>query len=144
MGRLVRRLAFAICGVIGIAIAGPSAKAQSPYDGVYKGTRERTEGPAESCPTKENVTVIINGRALRFIDSTLQRSSLEFEPDANGAFNITYNILGNTNVVIKGHATATSLEADVTNSSTKCRHHWHLAKEHPGQEPANSAAKPPK
>jgi hypothetical protein len=112
-----------ICAVI----AGSSLGAGT-YDGVYTGKRMRTEGPAELCPNGEDVCATIDGRTLRFTDSTLQKFALAFDPDKNGSFSQTYNVVGVTNIVINGHVTATDMDVDVTNGSTKCKHHWHLTK----------------
>src|SRR5262249_37719471 len=68
--RLARRLvASAICGMIGVAVAGPALSADT-YDGAYAGTRVLTKGPDQTCPAKEDVSVTVHGDTLTFTNGS--------------------------------------------------------------------------
>jgi hypothetical protein len=97
---------------IGLAIAGPSHGAGGPFDGVYAGTRVRTAGPPQTCPTEEEVSIDISGSTLKLTNS----------------FNQT-DVEGTGNVYIKGRITGDTIDADVINFPRDCQHHWHLTKQ---------------
>jgi hypothetical protein len=112
--------------MIGLAIAGP-ALAENTFDGVYTGQRLLTKG-SPPCPVKDDVSVTIEGGALTFANSELQKFAMGFDPHPDGSFSQMYNDVGGADVVIRGHITGDTIEADVTNYATRCEHHWHLTK----------------
>ena len=122
-----------ICGITSLAITGPTMGAGSPFDGDYVGKRSLVTGPTSGqCPAEDDVSVTINidGHELSFTDSALKKFGIGFNPKPDGSFDQIYNGDGDATISIKGQVTGDTIDADVTNYSTKCTHHWHLTKEH--------------
>jgi hypothetical protein len=59
---------------------------------------------------------------LTFTYSALQKFLIDFSPDQTGSFHDA----GGAAVNIRGRINGGVLDADVTNSSGGCEHHWHL------------------
>jgi hypothetical protein len=115
--------------MVSIALAGPASAAGSTFDGVYTGKRSLTNGPTSSrCPANDDVSVTIHEHTLKFTDSVLKDFVLSFDPQPDGSFDMTYDDVGGGTVSIKGRVTGASIDADVTNYSTTCTHHWYLTK----------------
>jgi hypothetical protein len=119
---------LAIYATICLATAGPSHGARGSFDGVYAGTRVRTAGPPQTCPTEEDVSVDISGSTLKLTNSAFQGFSIGFQPDPHGNFNQT-DVEGTGSVYIKGRITGDTIDADVINFPRDCQHHWHLTKQ---------------
>jgi hypothetical protein len=119
-----RRLAaLGICGLIGLAAAGPTPGAD-PFDGVYSGRRVLTKGLAPPCVPSEDVSVTIQSGELTFSDSALRNFSIGFDPHPDGSFGLISTAINGASVFIEGRIVGEVLDADVTNGP--CEHHWHL------------------
>jgi hypothetical protein len=128
-----RQKLAAICGITSLALTGPTMGAGSPFDGAYVGKRSLVAGATSArCPAEDDVSVTINkdGKELTFTDSALKKMGIGFEPKPDGSFAQIYNGEGGATISIKGQVTGDTIDADVTNYSTECTHHWHLRKEH--------------
>ena len=112
----------------GALFIGGSAWAAGPYDGNYTGTRTRIDGPDQLCPAQEDVTASIQGKLLTFSNSKLQNFQIGIDPTPDGSFGDVYPDNEGNSVNIEGRITGGTLDADATNYSTKCKHHWHLTK----------------
>jgi hypothetical protein len=123
--RYKRHLISAICGLLGLAIAGPSLSADK-FDGVYGGKRVLTKGAGQECPTDEAVSVTIHGQALTFTNSARRNFVMGFQPRPNGSFGGISTGVGGGSVLIQGRIVGNVLDADVL--SGPCEHHWHLTK----------------
>jgi hypothetical protein len=110
-----------LCSLACLAIAGPVAMAEGQYDGDYAGKRVLTKGPAERCPSEDNVSATIHERVLIFTNSALQNQPLSFDPRPDGTFHLTHVDVGGGYVVTGG-----VLTADVNNPP--CEHHWEMEK----------------
>ena len=130
------RVLCAIYGMICLAITGPASAAGNTFDGVYTGKRLLTKGPTSAqCPAEDPVSVTINGRSLTatFTNSALKDFAIGFDPQPDGSFDEAYDDVGGASIFIKGRIAGDSIDADVTNYSTTCTHHWHLTKQRQGQ-----------
>jgi hypothetical protein len=116
-----------ICAIICLATAGRVLGAESAFNGVYTGKRVLTKGSGPTCPSEENVSVIIQDDELTFTNSALQNFAIGFDPHPDGSFTETYVDSGGIYVLIRGRIVGDVLDADVTSPS--CQHHWHLKKE---------------
>jgi hypothetical protein len=123
------RALFVICALICVAVSEPLYGAESTFDGVYAGKRVRTDGPPHLCLAEENVTVTITRDILKFTNGALQNFTLSFEPKEDGSFKETYDNISSSTVLVEGRIVGDTLDADVFNLSTNCKHHWHLTKE---------------
>jgi hypothetical protein len=118
-----------MCGLVCLAIAAPVLGAGDTLDGDYTGKRVLTKGQGgPRCPAEDDVSVTIRGGALTITDSTLRNFSLGFDPRPDGSFGEIYSDAGGATVSIRGRIVGGVLDADVTNSSSRCEHHWHLTK----------------
>jgi hypothetical protein len=120
------RIYLGMCGVAGLAIAGPIAMAEGSYDGEYVGKRVLTNGPANYCPAEDNVSVTIHGRTLTFTNSAVQNYVIPFDPKRDGTFDETHINVGGEIVGIQGRIAGRALDAEVNNPP--CLHHWWLDK----------------
>jgi hypothetical protein len=122
-----RLLVWGICGLIGLAAAGPSLGADA-FDGAYTGKRVLTKG-VEQCAASEDVSVTIHGGALTFTDSALRGYPIGFDPRPDGSFGLISTGISGGGVLIQGRIVGDVLDADVTNGP--CDYHWHLTKNPP-------------
>jgi hypothetical protein len=111
--------------MIGLAVGGPAWGADT-YDGSYTGTRVLTKGPDQTCPSTEDVSLIIYGETLTFTNRSLLSKTIMFAPHQDGSFGEISAGAGGSAVLIRGPITGTVIDADVTNGP--CEHHWHLTK----------------
>jgi hypothetical protein len=126
---MFRRPVWILCVTLCLAVAATSFAADGTYDGTYTGKRVLTEGAATSdCPAEDNVTVTIKGIILKFTNSDLNYE-MTLEPAADGSFHQS-TVSGGTTVNIQGRITGDTLDADVVNFGNRCKHHWHLTKNH--------------
>jgi len=79
------------------------------------------------------VSVTVTGHVLKFTNSALQNFTLGFDPAPDGSFERTYDDISGTTVAIHGRIAGDTMDADVINLSTKCKHHWQLTKDHQNQ-----------
>jgi hypothetical protein len=121
-----RRLILGVCGLLNLAIGGPSLGADT-FDGVYTGSRVLTKGTDPACPTNEPVSVTIHGEALTFTNSVLRNFTMGFEPHPDGSFRDISAGMEGGSVIIEGRIVGDVLDADVVNGS--CEHHWHLTRQ---------------
>lgn len=126
----LQRALLVISGTLCLA-TGSSLGAEAPYDGAYVGKRVWMEGPRQSCPAEDDVTVTIKGSILRFTNSALQDFDITLEPGSDGSFAQT-SVRGGATVSIRGRITAGTIDADIVNFANRCKHHWHLTKQQPG------------
>jgi hypothetical protein len=112
--------------MIGLAAAAPTLGADT-YDGAYTGTRVLTNGPDQTCPAKEDVSVTVHGETLTFTNSSLRNETIMFAPRQDGSFGLISAGTGGSAVLIRGRIVGNVLEADATNGP--CEHHWHLEKQ---------------
>jgi hypothetical protein len=117
--------------MVWLAVAG-SALGEYTFDGVYTG-RALTSGSTAICAAEDNVFVTINGHELSFSDSIVQDVIIGFDASPDGSFAETYQDVGGETVAIKGRVAGDVMEADVSDDSTACVHHWHLTRQHQGQ-----------
>jgi hypothetical protein len=102
----------------------PALSAANRFDGVYTGKRVLTKGSGPTCPSGDDVSVTIHGRALTFTNSALRDFPLSFDPYRDGSFGEIYTDIGGAYVLVHGRIVGDVLDADVTSSA--CEHHWHL------------------
>ena len=119
------RLVSAICGMMGLAVAGPTLGADA-YDGTYTGTRVLTKGPDQTCPATDDVSVTIHGETLTFTNRSYRNETIMFAPRQDGSFGEIVAGAGGGASFISGRITGDVIDADVTNEP--CEHHWHLTK----------------
>jgi hypothetical protein len=117
---------WSCCWVICLAVAGPALSAGNTFDGTYTGKRVLTKGIDRTCPTEDDVSVIIHGESLTFSNSKLRGFIIGFEPRPDGSFSEVSTGIEGTTVQIDGHIVGDVLDADVT--TTACQHHWHLTR----------------
>jgi hypothetical protein len=127
-----RRVALTTYGLVWLAVAG-SAMGENTFDGVYTGNRVLTSGSTAVCMAADNVSVTISGHKFSFSDSLVQDFTIAFDASPDGSFAETYQDIGGGTVTIKGRVTGDIMEADVSDDSTACVHHWHLTRQHQGQ-----------
>jgi hypothetical protein len=123
-----RRMRLAACSLacLVISISTPVAPADASYDGQYTGKRMLTDGPADSCPAEENVSVIIQGDVLSFTDSALMNYGLPFNPEPDGTFTVDHVDESGVLMEIQGRVVGGVLDADV--NDPPCEYHWSLEK----------------
>ena len=110
-----------------LVVAGPALGAGDTFDGVYNGKRVLTKGlVGPECPATDDVSVTIHGETLTFTNSALRNFLIDFAPDQGGSFHQIYTDAGGATVDIQGRIDGGVLDADVTNTSGGCEHHWHL------------------
>jgi hypothetical protein len=119
-----RLVVWGICGLIGLAAAGPTLGADT-FDGAYTGKRVLTKGSSPQCVPSDDVSVTIQSGALTFTNSALRDFSIGFDPHQDGSFRLM-SVIGGDAVFIRGRVVGDVLDADVTNGP--CEHHWHLTK----------------
>jgi hypothetical protein len=112
-----------VCLAAGI----PALGAEHTFDGVYSGKRVLTKGSDGTCPTQDDVSVIIHGETLAFTNSALKKFLITFYPSQDGSFGETYTGEGGAAVRIGGRVVGDVIEADVNNPP--CDYHWTLKKE---------------
>jgi hypothetical protein len=120
---------WGICGLIGLAVAGPTLSDENVFDGAYTGKRVLTKGPTPQCVPSEDVSVIIKGDTLTLTNSALRDYPLGFDPHPDGSFSLISTGASGAGVLIQGRIVGSVLDADVTNGP--CEHHWHLTKKAP-------------
>jgi hypothetical protein len=122
------RIYLVVCNLACLVLGAPVALANASYDGVYTGKRWVTNGPADICPTEDNVSVTIHGDTLTFTNSAVKNYAINFDfalkPD--GTFDETHVDVGGNLVEIQGRIAGGVLEGDVNNPP--CEHHWRLEK----------------
>jgi hypothetical protein len=111
--------------MIGLAITAPTLAADA-YDGSYSGARVLTKGPDQTCPAREDVSLIIHGETLTFTNRSWLNETIMFVPHQDGSFGQISADAGGSAVIIRGRVTGNVIDADVTNGP--CEHHWHLTK----------------
>jgi hypothetical protein len=111
-----------------IVIAGPALGATVSYDGAYSGERSLTNGETTSCAGQESVTVIVTSSTLKFTNSEWRDLPMRFDPAPDGSFGGSFEDPSGHVVDVRGDATGTAIDADVSNWGTGCEHHWHLEK----------------
>ena len=77
---------------------------------------------------QESVSVIITGSTLKFTNSEWRDLPMRFSPRPDGSFGGSVEDPGGHVVNVRGEATGTAIDADVSNYGTGCAHHWHLEK----------------
>jgi hypothetical protein len=112
------------CCVVCLFVAAPALGAENTFDGTYTGKRVLTKGIDQTCPTEDDVSVIIHGESLTFSNSKLRGYVVGFEPHPDGSFSETSTGIEGTIVLIEGRIVGDVIDADVTTSA--CKHHWHL------------------
>jgi hypothetical protein len=121
-----RRMPLVVCSLACLALAGPVALADGPYDGDYVGKRVLTKGPADQCPGEEDVSVTIHGNVLTFTNSALKNYAIGFDARPDGTFDIEHVDLDGGTSDIQGRIVGGVLDADVNNPP--CEHRWSLKK----------------
>jgi hypothetical protein len=120
------RMYLVVCSLACLVITTPVALANASYDGQYTGKRVLTNGPADSCPAEDDVSVTIQGDVLSFTNSELKDYGLPFNPEPDGTFTVDHMDASGGIVEIQGRVVGGVLDADVNNPP--CEHHWSLEK----------------
>jgi hypothetical protein len=111
------------CCVICLFVAGPALGADN-FDGTYTCKRVLTKGADQTCPTEDDVSVSIQGEALKFTNSKVRGYIIGFEAHPDGSFREVSSDIGGATVSIEGRIVGDVLDAEVTTPT--CQHHWHM------------------